>query len=93
MHLPFHRGADCILTKRLTTYLRREAILQESSPPWELQNSVQTNPYGFEYILVVDFEATCEEVNPPDFIHEIIEFPVLLFSLKTLSIVSHPYFI
>jgi 3'-5' exoribonuclease 1 len=80
------RGTDTIISKRLTTYLRRQAILQEPDPPWELQNSVQTNPYGLQYLLVLDFEATCEPVNPPDYVHEIIEFPVLLFNLKTLTV-------
>lgn len=79
---------DAIISKRLTTYIRRQAILQEPSPPWELQNLVETNPYGLQYLLVLDFEATCESVNPPDYIHEIIEFPVLLFSLDTLTVVS-----
>ena len=79
---------DYVLSKRLATYLRREAILQEESPPWELHNAVQTNPYGLDYLLVLDFEATCEQVNPPDFIHEIIEFPVLMFNIKTLTVVS-----
>ena len=82
------RGADCVLSKRLKSYLRREAILQEPDPPWDLHNSVQPNPYGLDYLLVLDFEATCQDVNPPDFIHEIIEFPVLMFSLKTLKVVS-----
>lgn len=52
---------------------------------------MQTNPYGFDYLLILDFEATCEPINPPDYIHEIIEFPVLLFSLTTLSVVSEQY--
>lgn len=82
------RGADSILSKRLKNHLRGETILQEPDPPWELHNSIQTNPYGLDYLLILDFEATCQQVNPPDFIHEIIEFPVLMFSLKTLTVVS-----
>ena len=62
--------------------------MKESSPPWDLLTSVQTNPYALDYLLVLDFEATCLEVNPPDFIHEIIEFPVLLLNTKTLEVVS-----
>lgn len=49
---------------------------------------MQTNPYSLDYLLILDFEATCQQVNPPDFIHEIIEFPVLMFSPKTLTVVS-----
>lgn len=32
----------------------------------------------FDYILVIDFEATCDEPTPPNFLHEIIEFPVVV---------------
>lgn len=42
----------------------------------------------YDYICVVDFEATCEEGNPPEFIHEIIEFPIVLVNTHTLEIVS-----
>lgn len=42
----------------------------------------------YDYICVVDFEATCEEDNPADFHHEIIEFPMVLISTHTLEIVS-----
>lgn len=42
----------------------------------------------FDYICVVDFEATCEENNPPDYRHEIIEFPMVLIDTHTLEIVS-----
>lgn len=41
---------------------------------------------GLKYLCILDFEATCEEVNPPDYIHEIIEFPVVLLNLTTLKI-------
>lgn len=33
-----------------------------------------------DYFVVIDFEATCEEKNPPDYKHEIIEFPAVLVS-------------
>ena len=32
----------------------------------------------YDYLVVVDFEATCEERNTPDYPHEIIEFPGVL---------------
>ena len=31
-----------------------------------------------DYFIVIDFEATCEEKNPPGYPHEIIEFPAVL---------------
>lgn len=42
----------------------------------------------YDYICIIDFEATCEEGNPSEFIHEIIEFPVVLLNTQTLEIVS-----
>ncbi len=36
---------------------------------------------GFDYLVVVDFEATCEEKNVQDYPHEIIEFPAVLIDV------------
>lgn len=40
----------------------------------------------YDYICIIDFEATCEEGNPAEFLHEIIEFPVVLLNTHTLEI-------
>lgn len=45
----------------------------------------------YDYICVVDFEATCEVDNPSDFHHEIIEFPMVLINTHTLEIVSERF--
>ena len=37
---------------------------------------------------ISDFEATCEEKNPPGYPHEIIEFPAVLVSSKEKKIVD-----
>jgi len=42
----------------------------------------------FDYLVVVDFEATCEDKNSPDYPHEIIEFPSVLVDTRSGSIVS-----
>lgn len=42
----------------------------------------------YDYICIIDFEATCEEGNPAEFLHEIIEFPVVLLNTHTLEVVS-----
>lgn len=42
----------------------------------------------YDYICIIDFEATCEEGNPAEFLHEIIEFPVVLLNTHSLEIVS-----
>jgi hypothetical protein len=34
-----------------------------------------------DFFLVIDFEATCEEKNPPGYPHEIIEFPAVLVTI------------
>ncbi len=43
----------------------------------------------FEYIAVVDFEATCEERQGNNFPHEIIEFPIVLINVKEQTIVNY----
>lgn len=81
-------GTGEILRKRLKSHLRLECISKDPTAPWELQNQCQINPYNLDYLCIIDFEATCEDPNPPDYIHEIIEFPVVLLDLKTLQVVS-----
>ena len=80
-------GSDEILRKRLKSHLRRELIQSDPTAPSDLVAQTTLNPYGLDYLCVLDFEATCLEKNPPDFIHEIIEFPVLLLNLQTLNVV------
>lgn len=81
-------GSRDILYKRLLTKLKLDCISAEPTAPWELRNQVQPNPYNLDYLCILDFEATCEEPNPKDYIHEVIEFPVILLNLKTLEVVS-----
>ena len=38
-----------------------------------------------DYLLVIDFEATCEEKNPAGYPHEIIEFPAVLVSCENVD--------
>ncbi|KEG14919.1 hypothetical protein DQ04_00261180 [Trypanosoma grayi] len=42
----------------------------------------------FDYLLVLDFEATCEETAPPSYLHEIIEFPVVVVDVKLQRVVA-----
>jgi len=44
----------------------------------------------FDFLVVVDFEATCHEgnINPPGFIHEIIQFPAVLVNVRKLKIID-----
>ena len=86
-YLP-HRGIHQVLTMRLKHRLRHDVIRSDPSPPWDLLSQMEKNPYGLDYLCILDFEATCEAKNPPNYVHEIIEFPVLLLNLKTLEVVS-----
>ena len=77
------------MLKRLKQHLRLQKIAEDPTAPQELKQQLQKNPLSLDYLLILDFEATClEERNPPDFVHEIIEFPVLMLNIKTLEIVS-----
>lgn len=83
-------GDQRVLLKRLKSHLRAQALEKFSSMelPLELSMAMDQNPHRFDFLVVVDFEATCEEVNPPDHLFEIIEFPALLFSVKDRVVVS-----
>jgi len=43
-----------------------------------------------DYLLVLDFEATCEK-DHPFYPHEIIEFPIVLVNAATLEIEDGTY--
>lgn len=71
------RGVKDVLKKRLKNYYKKQKLM--------LKESNCADSY-YDYICIIDFEATCEEGNPPEFIHEIIEFPVVLLNTHTLEI-------
>ena len=72
----FFRGATEVLRKRLKNYYKRI----------KLGDSEIEGQY-YPFFIVVDFEATCEEPNPEDYLHEIIEFPAVLIESATYTIV------
>lgn len=74
------RGVKDVLKKRLKSYYKKQKLMQT------VQTESITNDTYYKYICVVDFEATCEESNPPGYLHEIIEFPVVLVNTHTLEI-------
>nr|XP_048312537.1 3'-5' exoribonuclease 1 isoform X2 [Myodes glareolus] len=71
------RGVKDVLKKRLKNYYKKQKLM--------LKESSYVDSY-YDYICIIDFEATCEEGNPAEFIHEIIEFPVVLLNTHTLEI-------
>ncbi|KAG9463208.1 hypothetical protein GDO78_022205 [Eleutherodactylus coqui] len=69
------RGVRDVLKKRLKNYYKKQKLKEPSD----------SDAY-YDYICVIDFEATCEEGNAPEYIHEIIEFPIVLVNTRTLEI-------
>ncbi|KAL7844021.1 hypothetical protein SRHO_G00225600 [Serrasalmus rhombeus] len=75
------RGVKDVLKKRLKNYYKKQKLKQSAA-------AGGPGDTYYDYICVVDFEATCEESNPSDFLHEIIEFPMVLIDTHTLEIVD-----
>ncbi|XP_078426247.1 3'-5' exoribonuclease 1 isoform X3 [Cetorhinus maximus] len=74
------RGVKDVLRKRLKNYYKKQKLTQT------LLIKPECSDMYYDYICVIDFEATCEENNPPEYLHEIIEFPVALVNTRTLEI-------
>ena len=70
------RGDLPILNKRLKEAFRYSK-LKEYYP-----NQVFYHP-PFPNYIVIDYEATCKEVKSEDYLHEIIEFPAVLYNTET----------
>ncbi|XP_049617174.1 3'-5' exoribonuclease 1 [Syngnathus scovelli] len=77
------RGVKDVMKKRLKSHYKKQKLTQSAA-----DSDSEPGGFPYDYICVVDFEATCEEDNPPDFLHEIIEFPMVLISTHTLEIVG-----
>ncbi|XP_029564789.1 3'-5' exoribonuclease 1 [Salmo trutta] len=75
------RGVKDVMKKRLKNYYKKQKLSLMQS----VTEGGPTDAY-YDFICVVDFEATCEQDNPLDFTHEIIEFPMVLFNTRTLDI-------
>lgn len=58
-----------------------------SEPTVVHKNSTREVEEMFEYIAVLDFEATCEQ-NQSNFLNEIIEFPIVLINVREQTIVD-----
>ncbi|XP_075060716.1 3'-5' exoribonuclease 1 isoform X2 [Mixophyes fleayi] len=74
------RGVKDVLKKRLKNYYKKQKLTHTLA-----KDSSNTDTY-YDYICIIDFEATCEETNDPDYIHEIIEYPIVLLNTRTLEI-------
>ncbi|XP_029458036.1 3'-5' exoribonuclease 1 isoform X2 [Rhinatrema bivittatum] len=73
-----NRGVKDVLQKRLKNHYKQQKLRSEVAG-----DSADTY---YDYICIIDFEATCEEENPSGYVHEIIEFPIVLLNTRTLQI-------
>ena len=71
-----------VLQRRLKTQIKKEKLSQAN-----LKEMVQ-NDNELHFYCVIDFQGTCEEDNPADYVHEIIVFPAVLVDANTLEVVS-----
>jgi len=80
------KGTKEVLKKRLKSYCSRQHLKENNVD--EEQKTIFV-----DYYIVIDFEATCEKVNPPGYLHEIIEFPAVIIDAQTYENVSefHEY--
>ena len=72
--------------RRLKEYYKEKLLIEAGLvDPRENRN--------VDLFVVIDFEATCEERNPADYRHEIIEFPAVLVSSASGEVVDifHEY--
>ncbi|XP_077565702.1 3'-5' exoribonuclease 1 [Stigmatopora nigra] len=74
------RGVKDVMKKRLKSHYKKQKLAVATADDGQQADAC------YDYICVVDFEATCEEDNPRDFVHEIIEFPMVLINTRTLEI-------
>lgn len=80
------KGTKEVLKQRLKSYSKNKHLE-------EFQPEKREKTGYVDYYVVIDFEATCEPVNPLGYLHEIIEFPAVIIDAKTDEIVSefHEY--
>ena len=76
------RGVKELLKKRLKAYYKRTKFQKAGL-------KLGRGAY-YDYYLVIDFEATCDEGNGHEWHHEIIEFPIVLIDGKRQEVVSVP---
>jgi len=75
-----------VLHQRLKNHLHRTIINAEKDCPSEARRPV--NPLNLDYLIIIDFEATCREDCPTNWLYEIIEFPAILLNVHTLKVVG-----
>lgn len=74
-------GMKDVLKKRLKDYYKRQNVAHINR---KLTENEKTK---YDYLVVIDFEATCNE-NNEEFVHEIIEFPAVLVDTQSQTVVG-----
>jgi 3'-5' exoribonuclease 1 len=83
--LSINRGHKDVLKKRLKSFYRRK-YLARSAP------KAAPKKASYDFYIVIDFEATCEQTTFK-YLHEIIEFPAVLVNASDGTVVSSMHFI
>ncbi|KAH9500731.1 3'-5' exoribonuclease 1 [Bulinus truncatus] len=68
-------GVKDVLKKRLKNHYKRQRFAQCN------KSLSEDEIIKYDYLVVIDFEATCSETNE-NFVHEIIEFPAVLIDTR-----------
>lgn len=76
------RGTKDVLRKRLKAHERRRVLTAAGI------EDPNTPRQHYTHLLVIDFEATCEEHQTKDYVHEIIEFPAVLVRVDDVAVVA-----
>ena len=76
----FCSGHKDVLKRRLKNFYKRRQLAQQSIPS-------PTKIPHYDFFVVIDFEATCEQ-NVVRYPHEIIEFPAVLIDASDGTKVS-----
>lgn len=79
------RGNKEEVSKRLKNYYKRRRALDKEAAH---RSSKPARDRFYDYLCVIDFEATCEDRDGADYPHEIIEFPAVLLKTTTAEVVS-----
>ncbi|XP_060072524.1 3'-5' exoribonuclease 1-like [Ylistrum balloti] len=74
------KGVNDVLKKRLKLYYRHRKLMKANV------RVPSTKPL-YDYLLIIDFEATCE-ADTPGYPHEIIEFPIVLINVHQNTVVD-----
>uniref|UniRef100_T1J0Y4 3'-5' exoribonuclease 1 n=1 Tax=Strigamia maritima TaxID=126957 RepID=T1J0Y4_STRMM len=80
------RGTKEVLKKRMKNHYKKIKLAKS-----KVRDPLASKLY--HYFCIIDFEATCEAHNQPNYKHEIIEFPAVLINVEDRKIVSefHEY--